>query len=123
MGHELGGQGLRGVGERVIRLRAERRVGELLRETAEREERHTQRKGGSTVSSERDTVTRASVPTLKALGITRDQSSDWPRRRGGGSATLLTREAGPRCLRCAFREGNVTAAFRCRSLLVTEVAS
>jgi hypothetical protein len=55
-----------------IKLRAERRAGELLDELAKLGQRHTQRKGGSTVSARSDTV-----PTLEKLGITRDQASDW----------------------------------------------
>jgi protein gp37 len=56
-----------------IKIRAERRTGELLKETAATGQRQTQARGGSTVSTRLDTV----PPTLKDLGITRDQSSDW----------------------------------------------
>lgn len=62
-----------------IRFRAQRRVGELLKETAKTGGRH---KGGGDetnqyrkehVSSHDD----ASKPTLKELGLTRDESSDY----------------------------------------------
>jgi protein gp37 len=56
-----------------IKIRAERRTGQLLKETAATGQRQTQARGGSTVSPRRDTV----PPTLKDLGITRNQSSDW----------------------------------------------
>jgi hypothetical protein len=59
-----------------IKLRAERRVGELLWETAKTEQRQTAAKGRPEKASSRGD---ASVPTLKTLGITRDQSSDWQR--------------------------------------------
>lgn len=51
-----------------MRTWAERRAGELLREMDARGER--ERPNSS--SSRHD-----KLPTLKALGITRDQSSDW----------------------------------------------
>lgn len=54
-----------------IKLTAERRVGELLVEMEAGRERRPSRGGG--VSSLKDT------PTLKSLGVTRNQSSDWQR--------------------------------------------
>jgi hypothetical protein len=57
-----------------IKLRAERRTGELLRETEESGQR--QKRGGDRKS----TSSRADIdsrPSLKSLGITADQSSDW----------------------------------------------
>ena len=53
-----------------VKLRAERRAGELLTEMAERQERHGR---GQEMSSPDD----IKPPTLADLGITRDQSSDW----------------------------------------------
>ena len=97
-----------------IKLRAERRVGELLRETADGHRRQTQKRDGSTVSSRGDTV-----PKLKDLGISRDQSSDWqklaelPQRPSSRSAsnmrlaipkTMTT--ATPLCERCSAPSGN-----------------
>jgi hypothetical protein len=61
-----------------IRLRAERRTGELLAETSKAPGARavgTGRGKNPTPSSRNDSV--ASVPTLKSLGITRDQSSNW----------------------------------------------
>jgi hypothetical protein len=54
-----------------IRLRAERRAGELLREMKQRSERHNGRGG------DQKSVSRASTLKLPDLGITRDQSSQW----------------------------------------------
>ena len=72
----VGGADLHGAGGREIRLRAERRAKEMLREM----EKATGAKGigKKVVSSNGDSTPRpASVPTLKSLGITRDQSADW----------------------------------------------
>jgi hypothetical protein len=55
-----------------IRVRAERRCGQLLRETRERGERH---RGHGDQKSESHDVT----PKLADLGITRNQSSQWQR--------------------------------------------
>jgi hypothetical protein len=55
-----------------IKLRAERRVGELLGETAARGER--QRGHGDQRAESRATTP---LPTLADLGITKDQSSRW----------------------------------------------
>lgn len=55
-----------------IKIRAERRTGELLREMARGEQRRG--RGGD----QKSTSSRADVgPKLKDLSITRDQSSDW----------------------------------------------
>jgi hypothetical protein len=54
-----------------IKLRAERRGGELLLETANRKERQTVPERGSGPAN------TTPLPTLKTLGITRHQSSDW----------------------------------------------
>jgi hypothetical protein len=57
----------------LIRLRAERKVGQLLREMAERGERergHGDRKSGW----------QAVTPTLDDLGISKTQSSRWQGR-------------------------------------------
>lgn len=54
-----------------IKLRAERRTGELLRETAASERRQTQ--GRPEKTSSRGDV----FPKLEDLGISRNQSSDW----------------------------------------------
>jgi hypothetical protein len=51
-----------------IKLRAERRTGELLRETAKSGARHARGK-----TSSRTEV----LPILKKMGISEDQSSDW----------------------------------------------
>ncbi len=56
-----------------IKARAERRAGELLRETAKSGARQAQ--GGDRKS--KSTRTDFDRPTLKALGISRDQSADW----------------------------------------------
>src|SRR6185503_631875 len=54
-------------------IRAERRAGELLRETGERKERRG-RGGDQKSMSTRVDIDR---PTLKKLGVSLDQSSDW----------------------------------------------
>jgi hypothetical protein len=57
-----------------IRVRAEHRVGQLLRQIAIDGERHSgQAKPGHKVAKESSNTT----PTLDDLGITRDQSSKW----------------------------------------------
>lgn len=61
-----------------IKVRAERRFGELLRETAETGER--ERKAGPSSGRPSTKTSRpesTSLPTLKTLGISRDQSSDF----------------------------------------------
>jgi hypothetical protein len=58
-----------------IKLRAERRMGELLRATERTGERETRGGDRKSKSIRHDIDRRASVPTLKSLGITRDQSS------------------------------------------------
>jgi hypothetical protein len=60
-----------------IRLRAERRTGELLAEMAQRGERRTGREGlrhGQLPIPGKD---RGKAPDLKTLGVTPEQSSDW----------------------------------------------
>jgi hypothetical protein len=54
-----------------IKLRAERRTGELLRETAQGERR--QAKG----RPEKNGGARPHLPTLREMKISPDQSSDW----------------------------------------------
>lgn len=56
-----------------IKIRAERRAGELLREMADNGERVTQSEGYNRMASNNTT------PILSDLGITRDQSSNWQR--------------------------------------------
>jgi N6-adenosine-specific RNA methylase IME4 len=58
----------------AIRLRAERRAGELLRNMNKRGER--ERKGGNRKSKSRD-ATLIKPPTLADLGISKTQSSQW----------------------------------------------
>lgn len=55
---------------RACRIRAERRAGELLKETKESGQRH---KGHGDQKSE----SRHTTPKLPDFGITRDQSSKW----------------------------------------------
>ncbi len=57
-----------------IKVRAERRAGEMLREMEKAEQRRTAAKGRPKASTNGD-----ASPTLKKLGVTRDQSSDWQR--------------------------------------------
>src|SRR6516165_4745598 len=58
-----------------IRMRAERRAGELLIEMAERGERHV---GGSGANQHKQKSQAATpAPTLSDLGITKTQSSRW----------------------------------------------
>ena len=61
-----------------IRIRAERRAGELLREMKERGERQRQAQPVKLKSSG-TTLNPAIPPKLSDLGITRDQSSKWQR--------------------------------------------
>lgn len=56
-----------------IRIRAERRAGEILREQAKNGERVTHKDAAST------RVRRGDQPTLANYGITYDQSADWQR--------------------------------------------
>ncbi len=58
-----------------IKLRAERRLGELLEEQAESRARQT--RGGDRKSKSPEAT--LIVPTLRKLGISRTQSSDWQR--------------------------------------------
>lgn len=58
-----------------IKVRAERRTGELLRKTAETGQRDKGRGGDRKSASSCDDSDKP--PNLKALGITRDQSSTW----------------------------------------------
>jgi hypothetical protein len=59
-----------------IRIRAERRAGELLREMKARGER--QKRGDNPLGvNSRETRLLNPTPTLSDLGITRDQSSKW----------------------------------------------
>lgn len=55
-----------------IKVRAERRAGQMLRESAERGERATKESG---INQHR--VSNDATPTLTDIGITRDQSSRW----------------------------------------------
>jgi len=58
-----------------VRLRAEIRAGELLGET----KKTGQREGrGGDRRSQRKKVSKSDPSTLKDIGITKDQSSDWP---------------------------------------------
>jgi hypothetical protein len=72
-----------------IRLRAERRAGELLAEMKERGER---------VAGRPEKVSRET--TLSDLGVTRDQSSDWlklpAKVRDGGAAVPSVRSSAER---------------------------
>jgi hypothetical protein len=60
-----------------IRMRAERRAGELLRDMAERKERHSGRGHTRTVGSR--AATPRTEPKLSDLGINKTQSSRTPR--------------------------------------------
>ena len=62
-----------------IRIRAERRTGELLREMKEAGQRQTKGDNGrnSRAMSRATTLPPTPPPSLKDLGITRDQSSKW----------------------------------------------
>jgi hypothetical protein len=55
-----------------IKVRAERKCGELLRESAERGERATASANLAQAPKSHDST---SVPTLSDIGLTRDQSS------------------------------------------------
>ena len=57
-----------------IKVRAERRAGQLLRETAERGERATRATGVEKGANKHLSLDTTSVPTLSDLGISRDQS-------------------------------------------------
>jgi hypothetical protein len=60
-----------------IKVRAERRAGQLLKETAERGERATRG-----VNVERYDIEK---PTLSDLGISRDQSNKWQKLAASAS--------------------------------------
>src|SRR5262249_4940267 len=61
----------------TLRLRAERRIGELLREMKERGERHDGKGQSREVLRSHDATVR--LPKLADLGITKTQSSHWQR--------------------------------------------
>lgn len=64
-----------------IKVRAERKAGELLATTAANGERAGQSEGGKRAAAERwgsnSHDTTSQVPTLSEIGITKDQSSRW----------------------------------------------
>ncbi len=62
-----------------IKIRAERRAGEMLRELAEVGQRQRQSDGRPRKASHAVTL---SAPTLRALGVTRRQSADWQQVAG-----------------------------------------
>ncbi len=68
-----------------IRLRAERKAGQLLTEQKERGERRTPSRSVST-----------SLPTLKDLGISKDQSADWQRLGEGEEPEVSVPSGSPR---------------------------
>ena len=57
-----------------IKVRAERKAGEMLRKAAEQGQRATPEKGGANISTVSNDATPLPV-TLAEIGITRDQSS------------------------------------------------
>ena len=61
----------------AIRIRAERRVGQMLKETAASGERA--KVGANRYAEKTSNVTTTTSPTLAKLGITRNQSSQWLR--------------------------------------------
>lgn len=64
-----------------IKVRAERRAGEMLRQSAESGERAGQSEGGKRAAAERwgssSQASTSHAPTLDEIGITKDQSSRW----------------------------------------------
>jgi hypothetical protein len=60
-----------------IRMRAEIRAGELLREMEKNKGARSQLKGGVPVGDRAPKPPRDTVPTLKDLGVTKSQSSRW----------------------------------------------
>jgi hypothetical protein len=72
-----------------IRLRAERRAGELLRKTEKA------KGGGDQRSDHRSNHRTADQPTLAELGITKNQSSQWQQLAGIPHAQFEAALAGP----------------------------
>jgi hypothetical protein len=72
----------------VSALRAERRTGELLRDTAAVGQRQAKADGRPEKASSSNDTSR---PTLRDLGITRDQFSDWQKLAAIPVPTLTIR--------------------------------
>ena len=77
-----------------IKLRAERRTGELLRETAKTGERRTAAHGRPRKGSSAEEAFKAT--TLKTLGLTENQSSDWQQLAAIPAPEFEVRLWGPR---------------------------
>lgn len=81
-----------------IKVRAERRAGEMLKQSAERGERATHKDGASSRTMQPDRP-----QTLADMGITKDQSSRWQQV---ASIPIASLRGGRGCARGGFAGGS-----------------